>query len=285
MRILTTSLVLLVCFHLSQSARIVLLYPFCTKSHLYVIKPAIEVLADKGHNITVFTPYKGISDGISAAREIYLSDIGRILDVYDVDWFAMEKKGFLQTFDMLLEFMEAAPEFARLFLRNEEFQRIVKERDVDLFVVDGFGSEYTYPVIDSIGVPFIASSATVVMPMLLSALGTLPEYAYSPGTTVDASNRMSFFERIQNLLVAEGTKLVRKHLIFKALDEVVREEFPNAKSIAEVEGKASLTFFNSHLAYAYPRSLPPNIIYLPAMHTRPAKVLPAVIKLHIDTHI
>lgn len=283
MHLLTLKFILLLCSTVSYSARIVLLYPLGTKSHFYVIKPAIEILAEKGHEITVFTPFKGISSGIRNASEVLLPETAAFLEEFPVDWFEMQKRGVFQHFQMMYFFITQAPKLAGELLKNQEFKRIVEERDVDLFIVDGFGNEFTYPVIELTGVPFIASSATIVMPILLSPLGALSEYANAPGTGVDATNRMSFVERLQNVLLPETVKLMRRFLIFKVFDAEVRKEFPRAKTIAEVEGSASITFFNAHTTYAYPRSLPPNVVYVPAMHTRPAKVLPEVPESSFET--
>lgn len=259
------------------AAKIVVIYSVGSKSHFFGVKPAIEALAERGHEITLFTPFRGIGDGIRNVREIALPETLNALErEVHVDWFAMQKEGKLQMLSMFRLMAQLTRRGARETLRHDEFRRIVAERDVDLFVVDAFGNEYAYPVIELTGVPFVTHLSASPIPMLLTALGGPGEYASVPSTFTDFTDDMSFFQRLQNVLGCHMFQLIRDVYWVPQMDEVVKEEFPQAKSINEVVGSVALSIANSHTTTTFPRSLPPTVIPIGALHTRPARELPQV---------
>lgn len=259
------------------SARIVVLYPVGSKSHFFGVKPAIEALADRGHRITLFIPFQGIGKGIRNVTEIHLPETRQAIEEdIEIDWFAMQKEGRLQMLSMFTIMAEFIRKGAREILRHQEFRRIIAERDVDLFIVDGFGNEFTYPVIDLTGVPFATHCASSPIPMHLAALGGPPEYASVPSSFTDFDDNMNFLQRLQNAVMSQFFQLIRQIYWVPLMDRLVAEEYPEAKSIPEVETEVSITIVNSHTTTTFPRSLPPTVIPIGALHTRPAKELPQV---------
>ena len=274
---LTAVLSFLLTLHFTSAAKIVVIYSVGSKSHFFGVKPAIEELAERGHEITLFTPFKGIGNGIENVREILLPETLNALEKEVlIDWFAMQKEGKLQMFTMFSLMAQFMRRGARETLQHEEFRRVIAEKDVDLFIVDAFGNEYVYPVIDLIGVPYVTHLSASPIPMLLTALGGPGEYASVPATFTDFTDNMSFFQRMQNFLLCQVFQLIRDLYWVPLMDGIVKEEFPQAKSINEVLSSVSLAIANSHPTTTFPRSLPPTVIPIGALHTRPARELPQV---------
>lgn len=73
----------------SIGARIVVLYLVAAKSHMFAVMPAIEELAKRGHEVTVFTPYNGIAKNVPNAREVFLSKTIKEVEERSVNWFEM----------------------------------------------------------------------------------------------------------------------------------------------------------------------------------------------------
>lgn len=256
--------------------RIVVLYPLGSKSHFYAVMPIIEKLVERGHNVTVFTPFKGITKNVKNVREVILESLAKKIDEVDIDWFAMQKQGATQFFKMMFSSIELAALACEELITNPVFRQIVETREVDLFIVDGIGNEFTYPVIDKLGVPFVLHGASSAFPATLGALGAPIDYASVPIVFMDFDDKMTFFQRLINFLTGELIKLVRDHFVFKKLDAILQREFPGVKPIVQLEGEASLLITNTHPITNWPRSLPPTIIPIAALHTRPAKQLPSV---------
>ncbi|XP_046443557.1 UDP-glycosyltransferase UGT5-like isoform X2 [Daphnia pulex] len=265
-----------------MAAKIVVLYPVGSKSHFYAVMPVIEELGQRGHNVTVFSPFKGITKNATNVHEIIMTSVAKELDTMDIDWFAMQKEGATQILTMMQTMIALSTLGCEDLLSNTEFRRIVEKRDVDLFIVDAFGNEFTYPIIDKLGVPFVIHGSSSAFPSTLNAMGAPADYASVPLMLAEYDEQMTFTQRLINTFSGEFMKYFRNFYIFTKLDAIVQREFPGVKSIVELEGDASLYITNTHPVTNWPRSLPPTILSIGALHARPTKQLPPALKTFAD---
>ena len=259
-----------------QADRIVVLYPLGSKSHFYAVFPVLDALAKRGHQLTVFSPFKGITKATENIQEVILPSVAQKMDDVQIDWFAMQKQGPLQFITMMSKMMDFVVTACEELITNPTFRKIIEERDVDLFIGDAVGSEFTFPIIDRIGVPFVIHSSSSALPSMLNAMGAPIDYASVPTILTDYDDQMTFFQRIMNVMSGEILIPIRNWSIFKKLDVIVQREFPGARPIIELEGEASLFMMNTHHVTNWPRSLPPTIIPIGPVHARPAEPLPEV---------
>ncbi|XP_059353288.1 UDP-glycosyltransferase UGT5-like [Daphnia carinata] len=256
-----------------SSANIVVLYGVCTKSHVIAVMPAVEELALRGHQVTVISPFKGIAKNVQNGHEIVLADIGKRIDETEVDWFSMQKQGSTQFFNMMMLMKAISLKASNSIFSHPEFQEIVKKRQIDLFIVDGLFHEFLYPVFDLIKVPFVTHGASSAFPGTLVAMGAPLDYASVPIHTTDFVTPMTFTQRLMNIIPTMGCLISHS---------IVKSYFPGARDIEEVLGEASICMINSHPMTNWPRSLPPSMIPVGPLHTRPAKTLPQGLKEFAD---
>lgn len=259
-----------------SSANIVVIYAVCSKSHMLAVMPAVEELALRGHQVTVISPFKGIAKDVHNGHEIVLPDIAKMIDETEVDWFSMQKQGTTQFLSMMTFVKAMSLKACDSIFSHPEFQEIVKQRQVDLFIVDGMFHEFIYPVFDLIKVPFVTHSSSSAFPNTLAAMGAPLDYASVPLPTTDFSTPMTFTQRLMNIIPTEIMNLIVEYYIKNDLNVIVKNYFPGARTIDEVQGEASICIINSHPMTNWPRSLPPAMIPVGALHTRPAKTLPQV---------
>ena len=188
----------------------------------------------------------------------------------------MQKAGPKQIFDIMPYLKDVAVEACNHILSNPEFQKIVKTGDVDVFIVDSMFHEFLFPVFDHFGIPFVTHSSSSAVPANLAAMGAPMEYASVPSIISDFTDQMTFFQRLTNALSCELFNLIRKYYILTHLNEVIQSHFPGVKPISEVEGEASICLMNVHPVTNWPRSLPPTMVPIGALHTRPAQPLTEV---------
>jgi glucuronosyltransferase len=261
-----------------SSAKIVVLYTVSTKSHMYAVMPAIEELAQRGHQVSIFSSFQGMAKNVKNGREFFLKEAAQLVDETEVDWFSMQKEGLNQFLTMMRYVKQMSLTSCNNLLTHPDFLEILRKREVDLFIVDGYFHEFLFPIFDHIGVPFVTHSSNSAFPNMLAAMGASKDYAFVSTSIVQLDDPITFPRRLLNVMLNEISRHIRTHYILKDLDALLQSHIPGVRSIAEVEGEASLCIINSHPMTNWPRSLPPTIVPIGALHTRPAKSLPKVIR-------
>ena len=257
-----------------QSERILFLTSVCFKSHKISFMPIAETLAERGHQVTVITPFP------AAKKDENLHEItlgGQVENELGVNWFQMQKQNpitaTLGTLNNLRSSAEAG--YVRL-MANEEFQTILLNRSVDLVVVLAVLNDFALPLIDHLQVPYIFFSATINVPWHLKAMGAEQQYAHIPGFGSHFNSEMSFTQRMINMIRIEIFMAVRQMTLIKPLDQLIAKDFPNVRSIAELERDSQLSIINGKTTITWPRPLPPTIVTIGALHVRPPQPLPQV---------
>ena len=259
----------------SLSERILVLAPVCTVSHKYSFMPIIEALAAKGHQITIVSPYRPKTE-IENVKEIIIeSEV--FSQVYD-DWFNMHRLGIgTLLVSVMNNFRVMSTAGYDSLMANQEFRTILKNRDVDLIIVDSILNDATLPIIDSLKVPFIYHVSSSIVPWTAAAMGVSPEYASIPFALSDTTDEMSFIDRVINVCMSQLFLILRRVFLVNMLDEYTKNDFPNARSISEIEKDASLCISSDHPTTSWPRPLPPNVIPIGGLHVKPGQPLPLVI--------
>ncbi|XP_032792429.2 UDP-glycosyltransferase UGT5 [Daphnia magna] len=275
-----------VCFpFMCFGERILVLLPLGSKSHKLAVMPVVKALAQKGHNLTIISGYKSATK-INNIREIQITSIDEILERVKVNWFETQKEDSLTQLKTMMMSLPPTIKFGyELIMTHPEFQTILLERNIDLVIVDAIVSELTFPIIEHLGVPFIFHCSSLGIPWAaaaLEAMGADLNYAAIPFPMTGFDDRMTFGQRLFNIRMAETFRSMRQSYAFDVLDAYAKKDFPNASPTANIMKKASLVLVNSHVTTDWPRSIPPTVIPIGAVHTRPAKQLPPQLKQIAD---
>ena len=261
-----------------SSSHVLVLELLGAKSHRMSMMPIVKGLAERGHNITIVSPNL-CSESIEGVREIQTNNY--FINT-EFDWFKMNEDGgnpgkVLGFFSNLINVV-----FKNVLIdlmANAKFNDLMANEKVDLVIIDDSFNDVGIPLIDKLGAPFIIHSASTGYPWSWNSIGASQEYASIPGRMSRYHNEMVFKERLVNTLITAGLMMFRQYYILPPIDEHVREYFPNARPIAEIEKEASLLFLCSKIETTWPRPLPPTAVPLGALHVRPAQPLPQVFVL------
>ena len=260
----------------SLAARILVLYPVCSRSHKFTTVPLFEELAKRGHQITVFSPFQPTKT-IENVHEVVLKGVSDFIESSEMNWFEMEKSGAFQIFETMVHMRTMVKIGYEALMSHPEFRDILEKRSVDLIIFDALFNEFTYAIADHLKVPYIKHDPSSGLPSNLDTMGVYQEYASIPTAFSDISEtRMTFFQRLGNMMQSEMFTLFYKMFVRNLMEGMTQKDFPGSRSYAELERETSLFILNSHPTTARPRSLPPNVITLGALHTRPAQPLPQV---------
>ena len=147
---------------------------------------------------------------------------------------------------------------------------------VDLVIIDDSFNEYCLPIVEKLGVPFIFYSASTGYPSTWASMGASQELATIPNRFSGFDNEMDFYQRLQNAVTVSVVQLIRNWYTIPAMDRHISADFPNTRSILDIERDASLFFISSKSATSWTRPLPPTVIPLGPLHVRAAVALPSV---------
>lgn len=241
---------------------------------MHSMTPMIEALAEKGHQLTVVAARPPDSDSPNV-RSIILEEL---VDYIETEWYSFQRENPLEFITSIVgQFRTLYTAGYRSLMSNHEFRTIVFNKTVDLVIVDAILQDFTLPIIDHLGVPFIIFySPAAGIPWVLDAMNAAQEYALVPATGLDFSSRMTLMQRVVNTFMGEGLLAMRRWFVLSLVDELAKDDFPNARRAVDIERDAQLCFVNIHPASSWPRSLPPTFIPVGALHVRAPKQLPEV---------
>lgn len=267
--------VMLICAIVSSTsaANILVLSPNGPRSHMYSFMPLVEELAERGHQVAVVTAHEPKTDSANI-RKIVLSEL---VDIVEAQWYDFKQHSlFFNNIMGSYEVLGLLTKAYDIFMANKEIQEIKRNKNFDLVILDGIVNEFAYPLVGHIGAPFVIFDPGFGAPWNLANKGASPEYAYIPPFLGNYGSQMTFFQRVNNMVMGELLLWLRRYYVQPTLDELAKNEFPNSRPIVEIERDAQLCLVNNHPTTSWIRPLPPTVISIGSSHVRPAKPLPEV---------
>jgi len=179
---------------ITLSANILVLYPGSGKSHKISVMPIVEELAERGHRITIVSPYQ-TSTKYNNIKDVFLPEAAEYINNMVFERFEAQKENPLKQVALLFQELESMVRVGyESMMKNAKFQQILKDRQIDLIIQDGLISEYCRVISYHLQVPFIAHySIAVPSSMDLSQMGTSADYAIVPNGIGIFTNEMTFF--------------------------------------------------------------------------------------------
>lgn len=266
------------CAGCSQGARIVAFFTVGTASHKMTTMPILEALAERGHQVTVVSSFQ--TEPTKNVKEIVLASATKNVEENDFNWFEVQKQSSIfQLGSLVYSAREMFTQTYSELMADERVKQIMRERQVDLIISDGFSNEMVFPIIDHLKVPYVLACSMPNLAGLYRTIGAYDHYATVPVGLTDCTEEMSFFERLGNIISLEYFLAVQNYFVIDRLEELARRDFPDGRPIREIAKDVSLIVVNTHPSFAFQRPLPPSVIPASYLHTRPAHPLPEVRKI------
>ncbi|PSN29898.1 hypothetical protein C0J52_27059, partial [Blattella germanica] len=256
------------CLHLGEGARILGIFPIPSKSHWAVNQALIQELAKRGHKLTVLTPFPEKSQPnykeivIQANREDVLNNTVSLM-VWNM--------GNLVT-DQMLQ-LGAVQDL------------IHSDQEFDLIISEGFFTDGFLGFVHKFKAPLIQTISFGGFHWMHDWVGNTSPYAYIPNTFLGFSDKMNFWERLQNTFTLTFEKVTRRIMFVPEQQKIMEKHFGKfgpLPSIDDIHASTSLMFLNNHFSTSYPRPLLPNIIEVGGMHIKPPKKLPEDLQKYLD---
>lgn len=272
---------LLINLSLSTSYSILGVFPHSGKSHMDIFQPLMKALAEKGHQVTVVShfpvvkPIPNYQDMNLGGKQVMVD----ILDMNDID-----SSSRLWKINTVLRLGYLADSSCEIGLGSEAIQNFIKTKhQYDLMIVEFFNSDCFLGLAHGIKAPIIGLSSSTLMPWTSERLANPTHTAYIPNNLMDYSDRMTFFERMENTLVTVYHQFYYEFFIFSRDEATVRKHLGRrVTGLRKFVRSTSLILVNTHFSLNLPRPLVPNVIEVGGIHIRNLQPLTKVSGLQGD---
>ncbi|KAG8228493.1 UDP-glycosyltransferase [Ladona fulva] len=264
----------------SESANILAVFPFCTRSHNNVYSTITKALASRGHTFTVITSQPLASPPPNYKQIDVYSLVERHLNVFT----STEKKiGVLSLFSKLKDMTD---DICRSVLYHPEVQKLMHQNPpekFDLILMTNFFGECFYGIAHIYKVPMILISPAGQMPTTYGTTGNIVLPSAVANAVLGFDDRMTFPQRIVNTLTSVGFFTYYYHYILPNMYSVMKEVFgEDIPKISELENYVSLALLNHHFSLNGAHPLVPNLIEVGGLHVKPPQELPKELKQFLD---
>ncbi|KAJ9601566.1 hypothetical protein L9F63_000309, partial [Diploptera punctata] len=265
-----------------------IVYP---ESHRIIKSTLLRELAARGHSVTVVSPTK--EDPLPNYEDIIVNDsleFGKVFDVCQSCKYFVISAQFARRFLLFLITMVFSILYTicKLVLENSKIQELIhsEDRHYDLIILEAYYSDCFLAFSKKFNAPVIKVSLYSGAPWMYDWIGNPTELSHVPDPYVDYTHKMTFTQRVWNVLTTSFHYLGRKFYYLPNMNFLMRKYINNSEnfpSLWELEAETtSLVLFNSHFSISYPRPLLPNAIQMGGMHIKPPNKLPQDIQTYLD---
>ncbi|XP_029365631.1 UDP-glucuronosyltransferase 2A1-like [Echeneis naucrates] len=266
-------------------------------SHWINMKPMLETLVDRGHQVTVLTPEKSLYMNISETSRFHYESFDVSLSRKEMEdlleesirffMYEMDQMNYLQIFLRFSEIMKIEMQYSLLYLdgvlKSETLMNKLKEGKYDLLLADPLfpGSDLVAEILD---VPLVFSLRFSIAHNWERKCGQLPSpLSFVPVALSKLTDKMDFSERVLNFLFSQVLDVFLQNVFWTDLDKYYSEVKGMPTSACETMGRADIWLIRTYWDFDYPRPFIPNFKYIGGVHCRPAKPLPEDIEEFVQS--
>lgn len=252
------------------------------------MKPVLEELVHRGHQVTVLTPSSSMFMNTSEASpfdyepfevDVSLKEMEAFLEEFlHFSMYEMDHMNYLQIYLRFIELIKTDLEYSLKTLdgvvKSEKLMNKLKKGNYDILFSDPIypGSEL---VADILGIPLVLSLRFSLANNWERHCGQVPAPpSFVPGAMSKLTDKMTFSERMWNVLYYALNDAVQGACIWSKLDQYYTEIKGTPTSACELMGKADIWLMRTYWDFNFPHPFLPNFKYVGGIHCRPAKPLP-----------
>ncbi|XP_029916037.1 UDP-glucuronosyltransferase 2C1 [Myripristis murdjan] len=259
---------------------------FTEGSHWINLKPVLEALIDRGHQVTVLVPSSSLFMNASEPSRFHYEPFNSSvpLEVWEeiieeFIHFSIYEMDYLSYIQIHIKFLEIAKKEVKFTLqhldsmvRSDTMARL-REGKFDLMLADPIypGSELVAEVLDLPLVYTLRFSIAHTWERLCGQLPAPPSYV--PGAMSKLTDKMDFMDRLWNFLFYASQDMFAYH-VWQETDKFFSDFIGKPTSACELMGKAEIWLIRTYWDFDFPRPFLPNFKFVGGIHCKPAKPLP-----------
>ncbi len=228
---LSACVLLVLCATWSANGENILVW-YTEGSHWINMKPVLEKLIDRGHQVTVLVPSTTLFMNTSEPARFHYEpfNVSISVDVLEkffvkflhFSMYEMDNMSYLQMYLKFMDIMKEDIQYTLTFLddllKSETIMKKLKEEKYDLLLSDPIyaGSEL---IADILGLPLVFSLRFSMVNNWERHCGQVPAPpSFVPGAMSKLTDKMGFFERVWNFLFYALQDAVIDHIYWKEVD-------------------------------------------------------------------
>nr|XP_056713825.1 uncharacterized protein LOC130484762 [Euleptes europaea] len=266
-------------------------------SHWINLKVIMEELTARGHRVTVLLPsYFQITDS-NQPSPFHLEEVtvpfpkaemdALLLKILHMSLYEQPKMSlweFSSTFyGLAVELISKNKILCDTVVLNEKLMKKLQSSGFDLLIADPLmpGGEL---VAEKLRIPFVYSLRFSLGNTVERLCGGLPAPpSYVPAATSGLVDRMSFTERMKNLLLYISLDFIFHQVLVGDWNQYYSDVLGRPTTLCETMGKAELWLIRTYWDFEFPRPLLPNFEFVGGLHCKPAKPLPEEIEEFVQS--
>ncbi|KAF1389476.1 hypothetical protein PFLUV_G00073810 [Perca fluviatilis] len=293
---LSVSVLLLLCVTWGANGGNILVW-YTEGSHWINIKPVLETLINRGHQVTVLVPSTSMfMDTSEPSRfgyepfnvSVTIENMQDFLnDFIHFSMYEMDHMSYLQLYIRYMDLIKVNLQYSLKYLdgvlKSETIMKKLKEGKYDLLLADPIylGSDLLAEIL---GIPLVFTLRFSLANNWERHCGQLPAPpSFVPGTMSKLTDKMDFSERVWNFLFYALQDIVIDEVIWKEVDKYYSEVKGTPTSACEMMGRADIWLIRTYWDFEFPRPFLPNFKYVGGIHCRPAKPLPKDMEEFVQT--
>lgn len=267
-----------------EAYRILGVFPHTSKSHATIFLAIMKGLVEKGHNVTVVSTRTFDTDRNNYVHVDLSKDIRVTMGTVNISIVNNDKA--------LTRYLTAYHLFNRNIdkcekgLSSPTFQKFLKTRGekYDVVIFEYFAVDCFLGVISKINAPIIGLSSSTLMPWVAERMGNPSNTAYVPNNLLAFSDKMSFWQRMENTVISIGHKLLFQFYKLPRDKKLARKYIGKKGSkLEKFLYNSSLLLSNTHFSLNLPRPLVPNVIEIGGIHIEKPHPLPEYLERWIES--
>nr|QDH05968.1 Ld-egt [Lymantria dispar multiple nucleopolyhedrovirus] len=269
----------LCCWSAARSANILAYFPTPSYSHQLVFRAYVELLAERGHAVTVIRPLTRVDFNRNAGNLTTVDLDGDGLLLLMKASTTHRKRGIVADTDTVTaNNYEALVRMVDRQIYSEPFQRHLKKSDrrgYDLLVVEAF-VDYALIASHLFGdVPVVQISSGHATAENFETMGATSRHPrYYPNLWRFNFGPLSVWDGVRELYTE--LRLQREFgLLADRQDALLKRRFgPEAPGLRELRSRVRLLFVNVHSVFDNNRPVPPSVQYLGGLHLHDRRAEP-----------
>ncbi|XP_033607656.1 UDP-glucuronosyltransferase 2B31 isoform X1 [Cryptotermes secundus] len=251
----------------ARGARILGIFPTPSISHQLPFQTIMKALAARGHEITVIspdplkTPVPNYTDvDLSFSYEYFHSSF---------DFATMDQA---TPYELIEQMIPVVTEMVKKQLSSPQLQEFIRSNATkyDLVFLEALLYQSYHGLIHLVGSPPVIGILSLECFWTAGdAMGTPNNPAFVPEILLSYGNRMTFYERLQNMLFWLWIRYKIYLEAFPEQEAIMRRFFGSSPpSIIDAERNISLLMLSSNWVFNYPIPLMPTVLTFHSLHVK-----------------